>query len=200
MSQVSVFSKTSVTDFFGQPATPANPPANQARMFYRSDNDTFHVIDSAGVDLLGGGAPAFGAITSGTNTSALTIGTGGVLSATGTGVITATSLKLAPIVLLSGGADAIPAHTPGTYMVTTAGVDAMTIAAPTVTTDDGIVIKVTTNTNAAHTITFTGGTLRPGTAAVTTVNFASFRGSSIELMAWQGAWYVMAQNNIASYA
>lgn len=112
----------------------------------------------------------------------------------------ASSLKLSPIVLLSGGTDAIPAHTPGTYVVTTAGVDAMTIAAPTVTTDDGIVIKVTISTDAAHTITFTGGTLRPGTAAVTTVNFASFRGSSIELMAWQGNWYVMAQNNIASYA
>jgi hypothetical protein len=105
---------------------------------------------------------------------------------------------LSPIVL-SGGTDAIPAHVTGTYVVTTAGVDAMTLAAPTVTTDDGIVIKVTLSTNAAHTITCTGGTLRPGTAAVTTVNFASFRGSSIELMAWQGNWYVMAQNNIASY-
>jgi hypothetical protein len=111
----------------------------------------------------------------------------------------ASSLTLSPVNLLSGGTDAIPPHTAATYMVTTAGVNAMTLAAPTVTTDDGIVIKVTLSTNAAHTITCTGGTLRPGTAAVTTINFASFRGSSIELMAWQGNWYVMAQNNIASY-
>jgi hypothetical protein len=130
---------------------------------------------------------------------------GQVLSSTVTGVQwvtpssgSASSLKLIPIVL-SGGTDAINPHTPATYVVTTVGVDAMTLAAPTVTTDDGVVIKVTTSTNAAHTITFTGGTLRPGTAAVTTANFASFRGSSIELMAWQGNWYVMAQNNIASY-
>ena len=116
------------------------------------------------------------------------------------GSTSASSLTLSPIVLLSGGADAINPHTAATYMVTSAGVNAMTIAAPTVTTDDGKIIKVTTNTNAAHTITFTGGTLRPGTAAVTTVNFASSRGSSIEFMAWQGNFYVMAQNNIASYA
>src|ERR1700675_2658045 len=75
---------------------------------------------------------------------------------------TASNLKFSPIVL-SGGTDAIPAHTPGTYVVTTAGVDAMTIAAPTVTTDDGIVIKVTISTNAAHTITFTAGSFRHGT-------------------------------------
>jgi hypothetical protein len=153
-----------------------------------------HLLTTGG----GGGSSSFSSITAGTSTVALTVGTGGVLSASGTGNIIATNLRLAPIVL-SGGTDAINPHTSATYVVTTAGVDAMTLAAPTVTTDDGVVIKVTLSTNAAHTITFTGGTLRPGTAAVTTVNFASFRGSSIELMAWQGLWFVMAQNNIASY-
>lgn len=200
MSQVSVFAKGSIFDFFGQPSSPANPPVGQARMFYNSTNDTFHVIDNAGVELLGGGSSAFASITGGTNTTAaLVIGSGASLTFSGTGVITASSLKLSPVIVLSGGTDAIPAHTPGTYMVTSAGVNAMTLAAPTVTTDDGIIIKVTLSTNAAHTITCTGGTLRPGTAAVTTVNFASFRGSSIELMAWQGNWYVMAQNLVASY-
>jgi len=112
---------------------------------------------------------------------------------------TASSLTLSPVNVLSGGTDAINPHTAATYIVTTPGVDAMTLAAPTPTTDDGKIIKVTLSTNAAHTITCTGGTLRPGTASVTTVNFASFRGSSIELMAYQGLWYVMAQNLIASY-
>lgn len=101
-------------------------------------------------------------------------------------------------VVLSGGSDAINPHVSATYMVTTAGVDAMTITAPTVTTDDGLLITVETSTNAAHTLTFTGGTLRPGTAAVTTVNFLSFRGSSVTIMAWQGNWYVKAAN-VASY-
>lgn len=111
----------------------------------------------------------------------------------------ASSLTLSPINLLAGGADAINAHTAATYMVTSAGVNAMTLAAPTVTTDDGKVIKVTTNTAASHTITFTGGTLRSGSAGVTTATFSAFAGSSIELMAWQGKWYVMAQNLIASF-
>jgi hypothetical protein len=140
-------------------------------------------------------------LTSGTpaqSTDLLPIDRSGANFSVTAGSIAALAGMLSPIVL-SGGTDAIPAHVTGTYVVTTAGVDAMTLAAPTVTTDDGIVIKVTLSTNAAHTITCTGGTLRPGTAAVTTVNFASFRGSSIELMAWQGNWYVMAQNNIASY-
>jgi hypothetical protein len=93
MSQVSIFSKGSVFDFFGQPAFPANPPVGQARMFYDSGNDTFHVIDSNGADLIagGGGAPAFSAVTAGTNTTALVIGTGGSLTTSGTGTIAATS-------------------------------------------------------------------------------------------------------------
>jgi hypothetical protein len=76
----------------------------------------------------------------------------------------------------------------------------MTIAAPTVTTDDGVLIRITLGTSAAHVLTCTGNTLRCGTAAILTVNFASYYGSSIELMAYQGLWYVMAQNNIASFA
>jgi hypothetical protein len=75
----------------------------------------------------------------------------------------------------------------------------MTIAAPTVTTDDGVVIKITLGTSAAHTLTCGSTSLRCGTATITTVNFASYYGSSIELMAYQGLWYVMAQNNIASF-
>jgi hypothetical protein len=149
------------------------------------------IINSSGASL---NSPAFTGVPTaptaafGTNTTQIATTAFVLANAGGTQV---------PIVL-SGGADAIPAHTSATYMVTTAGVDAMTIAAPTVTTDDGLLIKVVTNTNAAHTITFTGGTLRPGTAAVTTVNFFSFRGSSITIMAWQGNWYVMAAN-VASY-
>ena len=197
MSQVSVFCKGSIFDFYGQPAYPANPPVGQARMFYDSGNDTFHVIDSNGVDLLGGSS--FSGLASGTNTTAaLVIGSGASLSASGTGIITASNLTLV-VTPINTAAYAINPHTAGTYIVLTAGVNSMTLAAPTVTTDDGKVIQVTLGTSAAHTITCTGGTLRCGTASVTTVNFASYYGASIELMAYQGLWYVMAQNNIASF-
>lgn len=111
----------------------------------------------------------------------------------------ASSLTLS-VIPINTAAYAINPHTAATYIVLTAGVNTMTLAAPTVTTDDGKVIKVTLGTSAAHTITCTGGTMRCGTAAVTTINFASFYGSSVELMAYQGLWYVMAQNLVASYS
>jgi hypothetical protein len=146
----------------------------------------------------GGGSSSFGSLTAGTNTAALVVGTGGSITASGTGVIQASSLKLA-VTPITTAAYAINPHTTGTYVVLTAGVNSMTLAAPTVTTDDGIVIKVTLGTSAAHTIACTGGTLRGGSAGVTQVNFASYYGASIELMAYQGIWYAMAANNIASY-
>lgn len=140
--------------------------------------------------------------------------TGAVIFAAGTGITLtpagntvtiaasggqASSMKLSPINLLAGGADAINPHTAATYLITHSGVDSITIAAPTVGTDDGIVINVTSNTPASHTITFTGGTLRSGSAGVTTVTFAAFAGSSVSFYAYQGVWYVLSQNLIASY-
>jgi hypothetical protein len=200
MPQTSVFSKTSVTDFFGQPATPANPPANQARMFYRSDNDTFHVIDSTGTDLLSsGGAPLNSPAFTGTPTApTAALGTNTTQLATTAFVLANAGSTQVPVVL-SGGADAIDPHTSATYIVNSAGVDSMTIVAPTVTTDDGKIIKFTTNTAPSHTLTFTGGHLRSGVAGVTTATFSAAAGSSLQIMAYQGNWYAIAQNNIASY-
>ena len=236
MSQVSIFAKGSVFDFYGQPSAPANPPAGQARMFYNVTSDTFHVIDSAGVELLGGGSSAFSSITGGTNTTAaLVIGTGASLSFSGTGIVnaneltgvvvsgvpsigqvlTATSTTAANWQAPAGGsassltlavtsittaAYAVDPHTAATYIINTAGVNSMTIAVPTVTTDDGKVIKIVSGMSASHTLTCASTSLRCGTAAITTVNFSAYYGSSIELMAYQGLWYVMAQNLIASYA
>jgi hypothetical protein len=152
---------------------------------------------TAGINIRSGVGPT--TITTSALADGVQLDSTGTLRTIGAGHIAADSLRLSPIVL-SGGTDAINPHISATYMVTTAGVDAMTIAAPTVTTDDGIVIKITTNTAASHTLVGTGGTLRTGSAGVTTATFAAFAGSSIELMAWQGNWYVMAQNLIASYA
>lgn len=62
-------------------------------------NSSFYSCDNTGVATYawelsggGGGAPAFSAITAGTNTAALVIGTGGSLGVSGTGTINATSL------------------------------------------------------------------------------------------------------------
>src|SRR5688572_11100813 len=66
---------------------------------------------------------------------------------------------------------AIAPATPATYVITKAGVYAGTLAAPAVA-DNGKVIRVTSATANAHTITATG-LLQPGTAAVNLATFAA---------------------------
>ncbi len=97
---------------------------------------------------------------------------------------------------------------PGTYIITKAGVAALTLAAPTagapifnaqgVNTgggQDGTLIVVTSSTANAHTITATG-LLQTGSANVNVATFAAQAGASIELMAYNGKWYVLSSNQI----
>lgn len=84
----------------------------------------------------------------------------------------------------------------GTYVVTKAGVAALTIAAPAAA-DVGTRITVTSNTANAHVITFTGNTLQGGTAAVATSTFAAQKGAGITLeCVVAGFWNVIA--NVAT--
>lgn len=99
----------------------------------------------------------------------------------------------------NGSADALPNHISGTIVVETAGVDAMTLAAPTVGAqpggDSGRVITIISNTANAHTITATG-LLKTGSANVNVATFAAFAGASLTLRASAGLWYVLASNAI----
>jgi hypothetical protein len=106
----------------------------------------------------------------------------------------AAGYNIAPSIL-SGSTDAIPPHVSGDYVLTHAGVDAATLAAPTATTDDGITIRVTSATANAHTITATG-LLQTGAAAVNVATFAAHAGASVTLRAYQGAWQVVASTAI----
>lgn len=90
---------------------------------------------------------------------------------------------------------AIPPHTAATYVITKAGVLADTLAAPTVTTDDGLVIVVTSNTANAHTLTATG-LFQCGTASVNLATFAAQAGAGLTIMAYQGKWNVLASVGI----
>lgn len=99
------------------------------------------------------------------------------------------------LVPLSGSADAINPHVESNYVITKAGVDAMTLAAPTATIDDGKVIQIDSTTANAHTLTATG-LLNTGAAAVNVATFAAHAGASVRLRAYQGAWYVEAQIGI----
>lgn len=100
----------------------------------------------------------------------------------------------------NGTADALPQHVSGTIIVETAGVNAMTLAAPIVGSqvnggDSGRVLVIISNSANAHTITATG-LLKTGSANVNVATFAAFAGASLTLRASAGLWYVLASNQI----
>lgn len=90
---------------------------------------------------------------------------------------------------------AVPAHVSASYVITKAGVAALTLAAPVSGTEDGIVVIIQSTTAFAHTLTATG-LLQTGTAAVNVATFAAFAGASIRLRAYVGKWIVSASNAI----
>jgi hypothetical protein len=97
------------------------------------------------------------------------------------------------LTVLTGSTDAIPPHTTATYLINTAGVDAMTLAAPTTGTDDGLVITLTSNTANAHTLTATS-LLQTGGTAVTLLTWPAHPGASVTLMAVKGKWNIISNN------
>jgi len=97
--------------------------------------------------------------------------------------------------LLTGSADAINPHVSGNYIIKTAGVDAMTLTAPTVGLDDNLNIQIWSDTTNAHTLTATS-LLANGTALKTTATFAAFRGAGIGLRAFNGVWQVIANTAV----
>jgi hypothetical protein len=95
-----------------------------------------------------------------------------------------------PVAITASGAIAVR---PGAdYVITDAGIAALTLAAPTAGTDDGIAISITSSTAFAHTLTATG-LLQTGSASVNVATFAAFAGASVSLKAYQGKWLVTAQ-------
>lgn len=80
---------------------------------------------------------------------------------------------------------------PGTATLTKAGVAAMTLAAPTAA-QEGLILRVVSQTANAHTITATG-LIDDGVTggSKTTATFAAFAGASINLMASNLKWAVL---------
>lgn len=99
------------------------------------------------------------------------------------------------ITTLTGSADAINPNVAGNYIVKTAGVDAMTLAAPRVGLDDNLSIAIYSDTTNAHTITATS-LFANGTALKTTATFAAFRGAGLVLRAFNGVWQVVASTAV----
>jgi hypothetical protein len=112
--------------------------------------------------------------------------------------LTVTQIEAAlnwPAIFLAGSADAIPSTVPGFYVVKTAGVDAMTLAAPTAA-QEGNVIQVWSDTANAHTITATS-LFANGTALKTTATFPAFRGAGLILRACNLVYHVLSSGSTA---
>jgi hypothetical protein len=95
-----------------------------------------------------------------------------------------------PATFLAGSADAIPAGVAGFYVVKTAGVNAMTLAAPTLA-QEGNIIEIASDTTNAHTLTATS-LLANGTALKTTATFPAFRGACLRLRACNLVYHVLS--------
>ncbi len=140
-------------------------------------------VYGGGTDTINGIATATG-ISQGINTAAAYI-----CNVAGNWEVPISSLQTtSPSVIAAG---AIPPHTGHTYVVTAGSAQALTLAAPTAGTDDGIEIIVSSTTAFAHTITATG-LLQTGTAAVNVATFAAQAGAGVTLMAYNGKWIVQA--------
>jgi hypothetical protein len=78
--------------------------------------------------------------------------------------------------------------------ITKATAAALTIAAPTAGTHDGVTIDIISTTAQAHTVTATTIGFNAGGAASDVGTFATAIGNGLRIQAYQGEWYVL--NNI----
>jgi hypothetical protein len=82
----------------------------------------------------------------------------------------------------------------GEVFLTKAGVNAMTLAAPSTALNGARLVIMSTTAN-AHTVTATD-LIHDGVTggAKDLATFGAFPGASLELMAYAGAWYVVSKN------
>jgi hypothetical protein len=93
---------------------------------------------------------------------------------------------------------AVNPRLPGFYVITKAGVAAITLTAPTAGTDDGLEIEIASNTANAHTVNVGAGNLLNGAGANAQVAFPAFAGAGIYLTAYQGKWF-LATYGVGTY-
>lgn len=119
----------------------------------------------------------------------------GTLSATGT--ISGTVSSLNSIVAVSAdGAITIPSGSTS-YMITKAGVAAMTIVDPTSGTHDGLRLTFMATTANAHTLSNAAGSgFNAGGAASDVGTYGGAKGDNIIIEAYQGKWYVVSKVNV----
>ena len=78
----------------------------------------------------------------------------------------------------------------GTVVITKGSAAALTLAAPTATTDDWKRLTIVSSTAAAHTITNSSPGFNGGGSGSDVATMAASIGSTLELVAYQGVWLV----------
>ena len=102
-------------------------------------------------------------------------------------------LKLPTVAYAASGAISLYSHT---AVVTKGTAAALTLAAPTATTHDGVTITVVSSTAAAHTVTATTVGFNAGDAASDVGTFGGAIGDGFSFVAYQGEWYVLPGTNL----
>lgn len=128
------------------------------------------------------------------NTGGLLAASSALTFATGTGTLTATILQGGEqegVTTLSGSTDAIVF--PSANFITTAGVDATTLATPVATTQDGMKVRIVDTTGHAQTVTASANKIVPSHHLIT---FNGTVGSWVELIAYQALWYPLGNNGV----
>lgn len=116
------------------------------------------------------------------------------------GVATGTSLALTAgltegVTTISG--DGAVTLASGTVVLTKGSAAAITVAAPS--SQDGTKIRIISNSDFAHVVTFTGSTLLDGTTGANlTVTMTAFKGSAIEVVAVGTKWLLVSSSNVTS--
>jgi hypothetical protein len=96
----------------------------------------------------------------------------------------------------ANGAISIPDQGRKIVFITKGTAAAMTVAAPTATTHDGVEIVVVSTTAAAHTVTATTIGFNAGNAASDIGTFGGAIGDGFSFVAYQGEWYVLTNTNV----
>ena len=111
-----------------------------------------------------------------------------------TGIITADGgITQTVTAYAADGAIGIYSHT---AVITKGTAAALTLAAPTATTHDGVVITVVSSTAAAHTVTATTIGFNAGDAASDVGTFGGAIGDGLSFVAYQGEWYTLSNTNV----
>lgn len=127
-----------------------------------------------------------------TGTTTLT----GAVTAPGGVVGNVTGGVLAPVVEVTGdGAIAVPS-VDTKYVVTKAGVAAMTIVNPTDVTHDGLTLTFISATAQAHTLTRGTTGFNDAGAAGDVATWGGAKGDGMQITAWDGKWYVNYLRNV----